>query len=107
MRLITSSGHALDIPQVEHSQYVTASGPRQVLIGVSATAYVLVAKYRCDLGDLQVASRVQVTLPGPGSGAVFTVPVVRSTGDLALCKGGHSDPIAVTPVESTVPATLP
>jgi hypothetical protein len=110
VRFITSSGHALDIPQVDHSQYVTASGPRQVLLGVSATAYMLVAQYRCDLGDLQVASRVQVTLPGTRSGAAFTVPVVRATGDLALCKGGQSDAgnvIAVTPVESTLAAILP
>jgi len=81
-----------------------------VLHGVGSIAYVLVAKYRCDLGPLKEASRLQLTLPGTGSDGVLTVPIERASGDIALCKGGTSDPgnfIAVTPVESTLTAVLP
>src|SRR6266536_1668745 len=48
-----------------HSQYVTRAGPRPVLLPPRASAYVLVAKYRCDLGVLRNAATIRLTLPGP------------------------------------------
>jgi len=56
------------------------------------------AKYRCDLGDFEEASSVQLTLPGAGERTALTVP-----GGLSYCKGGPTDPgnvIAITPIES-------
>lgn len=108
VRLITSTGAVLSLPQVADSQYVTSAGPRTVLLGVRTTAYILVAKFGCVLGDVQVASQVRLTLPGAGT--AFTVPILRSIGTLALCKGGPTDlgnVIAVTPVESTLAQSLP
>ena len=110
VRLITSAGAVLSLPQVAHSRYVTSAGPRTVLLGIGTTAYILVAKFGCVLGDLQVASQVRLTLPGAGAGTAFTVPILRSIGSVALCKGGPTDPgnvIAVTPVESTLAQSLP
>jgi len=110
VRLVTSAGVVLRLPQVTRSQYIIATRPHPVMLAVGAFAYVAIAKYRCDLGDLQVASQLQLTLPGAAAGPVFTVPVVGATGTMSFCKGGSTDPgnvIAVTPVESTLAGTVP
>jgi len=46
------------------SMYVTKAAPRTVLLPPGATAYVLVAKYRCDLGIIRTAATIRLTLPG-------------------------------------------
>ena len=110
VRLVTSAGTVLKLPQVTSSQYILATTPHPVILAVGAFAYVAVAKYRCDLGNLQIASRVQLTLPEAGAGPVFMVPVVSGMGTLSSCKGGRSDPgnhMAVTPVVSTLAGSLP
>jgi len=109
VRLVTSAGTVLDLAQVAHSSYVTMAGPRPVLLGVGATAFVVVAQFACVTGELQVAAQVRLTLPEAVAGPVFRVRIVRSIGALALCKGGPSDRgnvIAVTPVEATLAATV-
>ena len=108
--LISAAGTVLNLPQMSHSQYITTASPRRVVVAVGATGYVLVTKYGCVLGDLQTVSRARLILPGTGERTTFSIPIVRSVGGLALCKGGPSDPgnsIAVSPVESTLGATLP
>jgi hypothetical protein len=108
--LFSAAGTVLDLRQMSHSQYVTAASPRRVLLGIDASAYVLVAKSGCVIGDLQRASQARLMLSGTGADIAFTIPIVRSVGALALCKGGPSDPgnsIAVSSVESTLAATLP
>lgn len=80
-----------------------------MILAVGAFAYVAIAKYRCDLGDLQVPSRLRLTLPGASAGTALTLSG-RVISGLDLCKGGRSDPgnlIAVTPVESTLTDSLP
>jgi hypothetical protein len=69
---------------------------------------VAIAKYRCDLGNLSVASQVELTLPGAAAGPVLTVRR-QSGGVFGSCKGGPSEPgnmIAVSPVVSTLDKTL-
>src|ERR1019366_9150043 len=90
--LISAAGTVLDLSQMSHSQYITGASPQRVLMGVGATAYVLIAQYGCALGDLQTVSRARLILPGTGERTTFTIPIVRSVGGLALCKGGQSDP---------------
>ena len=102
VRFVTAAGTTLDFSQVTQSQYIKKIAPRRVLLGVGAVAYVEIAKYRCDLGDLKTASQVQLTLPRAEEDTTLTVP-----GGLAYCKGGVGDPgnvIAVTPVESSLGA---
>ena len=106
VRLVTATGATLDFSQETESQYIRKIPPRPVLLGVGAIGYVEIAKYRCDLGDVETASQVQFTLPGAGKGTAFTVP----TRAFSYCKGGPSDPgnaIAFTPVESTLGAAQP
>jgi hypothetical protein len=108
--LFSAAGTVLDLPQMSHSQYITTASPRRVVLAVGATGYALVAKYGCVLGNLQTASQARLILLGIGASTTFTIPIVRTVGDLALCKGGRSDPgnsIAVSPVEATLSATLP
>ncbi len=102
VRFVTATGTTLDFSQVTQSQYLKRIAPRRVLLEVGAIAYVEIAKYRCDLGYLETASHLQLTLPGAGEGTALMVP-----GGLAYCKGGATDPgnvIAITPVESSLGA---
>jgi len=110
VRLVTSTGTVLNLPPFLHSGFVTTAGPRRVLLGVGATAYLLVAKFACVLGDLQAISDARLTLPGAAVGKAFTIPIRRSISTLSFCKGGptaQGNSIAVSPVESTLSATLP
>jgi Protein of unknown function (DUF4232) len=90
--------------------YVTSRKPVTVILARGASAYVLVAKYRCDLGVARNATAIRLTLPG-AYGAAFAgreaVAAVGAAG-LSYCRGGQYDPgqvIAVSPVEPTQRAT--
>jgi uncharacterized protein DUF4232 len=110
VRFVGTTGKVLKLPQVKHSQYVTTAGPNPVLLGVGATAYVLVAQYRCDLGYLDQAVGARLTLPGAAARTALTVRAGSIPLPLAVCRGGATSPgnvIAVTPVESTIEATVP
>ena len=106
LRLVTATGTSLHFSQATSNQYIRKVPPRRVLLGVGAIAYVEIAKYRCDLGDAERASQVQLTLPGAVEDTAFTIP----TRAFSYCKGGPNDPgnvIAFTSVESFLGAALP
>jgi hypothetical protein len=106
VRLTTSTGSALDLRQVTKDQYVTQARPKRVQLETDDVAYVEVAKYRCDHGNLRMAIDVWMRLPGFRSG--FDLSAENE--GFAECKGGPTDPgnsYAVTPVEATVTALLP
>ena len=50
--------------------YVTSRKPAPVVLARGASAYVLVAKYRCDLGIVRNATAIRLALPG-ARGAAF------------------------------------
>jgi len=90
--------------------YVTSARPVTVVLAHGASAYVLVAKYRCDLGIENNATTIRLILPTT-HGAAFVgreaVGISGSTG-LSYCRGGQQDPgqlVAVSPVEPTQQAT--
>lgn len=90
--------------------YVTSAKPVTVVLAPGASAYVLVAKYRCDLGVQRNATAIRLTLP-TAHGTAFAgrepVGVSGSTG-MSYCRGGQHDPgqlVAVSPVEPTQQAT--
>jgi hypothetical protein len=90
--------------------YVTHNKPAPVVLAPGASAYVLVAKYRCDLGIVRTAVTVQLTLPAAGSATFAGREAVGGSGslDLSYCRGGPNDPgqtVAVSPVEATQQAT--
>ncbi len=83
--------------------YVTGKPPATVTVKPGGAAWILVAKYRCDLGDLRGATSITLTVPGT-VGAALTGPVSPDGGVSALsyCRGGADDPgqtVAVSPVE--------
>jgi Protein of unknown function (DUF4232) len=90
--------------------YVTSRKPAPVALAHGASAYVLVAKYRCDLGIVRTATAIRLTLPGARGVAFAAREAVASTGAMGLsyCRGGRHDPgqvVAVSPVEPTQGAT--
>jgi hypothetical protein len=89
--------------------YVTSAPPVSVVLPSGAAAYVLVAKYRCDLGIRTVATAIRVTLPIPGRTPVTIRPIAAGgAGSFPYCRGGSGDPgqvVSVFPVEATVSAT--
>ncbi len=84
-------------------QVVTSALPSLVVIGPGGAAYVTINKYRCDLGDHQIAAAARLTPPGD------TEPLQTPIGQypiLGYC--GNGDPgstVHVSPVEPTVGAT--
>ncbi len=89
--------------------YLTKAPPRAVLLAPGASAYVLVAKYRCDLGVRRDAATMRLTLPGAAAAArAAGVMAIRFASrlpgelDMSYCKGGPGDPgqvVGVSPVE--------
>lgn len=70
-------------------------------------AWILVAKYRCDLGDLRDATTIALTVPGAAN--ELTGPLPRNGGVAALtyCRGGADDPgqtVIVSPIEPALSA---
>jgi Protein of unknown function (DUF4232) len=90
--------------------YVTSSKPVTVVLAHGAVAYVLVAKYRCDLGIVHNAATIRLALPAAG-GQVFSArePTgVSGAAGLSYCRGGPRDPgqlVTVSPMEGTSQAT--
>jgi len=86
--------------------YVTARKPVTVVLAHGAMAYVLAAKYRCDLGIAQNAATIRLALPA-ASGQVFSSrQPVRVSGPpgLSYCDGGPRDPgqlVTISPIEET------
>jgi hypothetical protein len=90
--------------------YVTAKKPASVTLPPGKSAYVLVAKYRCDLGSADDATAIQLTLRAVGRGPAFSgrEPVGGGAAGLSYCKGGREDPgqlVTVSPVEATFQTT--
>jgi hypothetical protein len=83
--------------------YVTTRPPGTVTVRPGGAARFLVAKYRCDFGEVSAATAITVTWSGAGQ-ASLTIPVEARyvTGDLAYCSGGSTDPgqtVTVSPFE--------
>lgn len=92
--------------------YVTARKPAAVTLQPGATAYVVVAKYRCDLGIKANAEVIRLTLRLSGGAVVsrrLRLPVTGAPG-LSYCTGGRRDPgqlVTISPLEPSQPATRP
>jgi Protein of unknown function (DUF4232) len=92
------------------SAYATRAKPVTVVLAHGASAYVLVAKYRCDVGDAREATAIRLTLPASHGAAFAGREAVGGPGtaSLSYCRGGRRDPgqaIAVSPIEATQQAT--
>jgi hypothetical protein len=90
--------------------YVTSEKPVTVVLARGASAYVLVAKYRCDQGIARNAIAIRLMLRAAHGAAFAGYEAVSISGSpgLSYCSGGPHDPgqvIAVSPVEPTQQAT--
>jgi hypothetical protein len=90
--------------------YVTARPPRTVVLAPGDPAYVLVAKYRCDLGIVATAASLHLDFGAPQPGHRLDLRDAFGMTDLSYCAGGRRDPgqrVVISPVEHTVAATAP
>jgi hypothetical protein len=88
---------------------VTSRKPEPVVLAPGASAYVLVAKYRCDLGTAANSAVIRVAVPVARGGWFVgreALPLAGAAG-LSYCLGGQHDPgqvVTVSPVEPTTQA---
>jgi hypothetical protein len=85
--------------------FVTSAKPVTVALAHGSAAYVLVAKYRCDLGIARNVTTIRLTLPAAHD-TMFTRRVAAggegTSGGLSYCRGGPQDAeqlVTVSPVE--------
>jgi Domain of unknown function (DUF4232) len=86
-------------------QMVTSGRPVAVRILPRRSAFFIVNKYRCDLGDLRVAKKLRTGLPSVSTSAWLTV--IPRYPLIAYC--GRNDPgstVTVSPIEQTLEAAL-
>jgi hypothetical protein len=104
--LIDSRGHSLPFA-ISHrgDQMVTPNRPKLVIVPRGRSAFFLLNKYRCDLGNLREARRVRVHVPGEKSsrGLTITLPQWPAIGYCG--RGDAGSTVAVSPVAKTVAGT--
>lgn len=108
--LTDSSGAALPFHYAHRDQYVRTLAPATVTLAPGRAAAFVVAKYRCDLGDLRLATGATVSLraSGPSGRAVFHLAMWHRV-YLSYCRGGPADPgqvVAVTTFARSLGALL-
>jgi hypothetical protein len=103
------SGTPMKFRYSHHSEYVTTATPRPVTLRPGTAAYVLVAKYRCDIGSVSNVAAIRLTLPGPDH--IVLVGRVPDSGYgvsvLSYYQGGPDDPgqlVGVSPIAATIQA---
>jgi hypothetical protein len=85
---------------------VTSRPPSLVLVRPGGSAYVLLDKFRCDLGERRVSTNVEIWLKGS---TTRSRPVGVLAERISLCKPGiaaEGRVVNVSPFEPTLRATL-
>ena len=92
--------------------YVTRRRPRRITLAPGHHGYFLVAKYRCDAGDLYAATAIRVVLPAPPTRSTTLRLSEPGAGELDYCKRYPGDQavdpgnrVNVSPVEASALAT--
>lgn len=84
-------------------QQVTLTAPRRLLIRPGRSAYVLLNKYRCDLGSLRVATKMRLALPASPAKPVGSLTL--QTAGYSYCKHvATSNIVSVSPFVPSVVA---
>ncbi len=99
--LSTPAGKSLPFAYHDRGdQMVTSLAPRSFVLVPGRTAYALINKYRCDVGNLSTARSIEVSLPG--STAAFRRKLARYP-FIGYC--GSGDPgslVSISPFEPAV-----
>uniref|UniRef100_A0A7C1G2K0 DUF4232 domain-containing protein n=1 Tax=Thermomicrobium roseum TaxID=500 RepID=A0A7C1G2K0_THERO len=101
------NAHAMELPfryRQGGDQVVTSQPPQSVTLAPGNAAYVTLNKYRCDLGDREMAVTIALVLPGDPRTLMTTVPPSL---DLGYC--GPGDPgstVTVSPFGASLKDTL-
>lgn len=86
--------------------YFLRRSPGAVVLAPGHAAHVLVAKYRCDLGDVASAKTVAIRVAGtPGQATTL-----RLAADLSYCRGGPKSPgntVGVTQFVTSISSVVP
>lgn len=85
---------------------VTSRRPQRVSLRSGGSAYVLLDKFRCDLGTSRTSTRLQMGLAGS---TARSRPVALTAMRISLCKRGIASEgrvVYVSPFEPTLRATL-
>jgi len=106
--LFDAAGGELPFDYQQHGdQVVTSTAPRRVDISPGSMAFVTLNKYRCDLGDRAVASRVQLLLPTDATPLQATLSPLVSAMSFGYC--GPGDPgsiVSISPIAVTLSETI-
>ncbi len=101
--LYDAADHLLPLSYEWHGdQMVTGSAPQRVAVAPGVEAFVLINKYRCDLGDKATAVTLRLIPPDDTTSMTLSVQ-----SDLGYC--GPGDPgstLEISPVEPTASATM-
>lgn len=101
VRFQDRNGAMVPLTTTTTNSYVRAIPARTVRLTPGRSAYVLVAKYRCDTGDAQVGTVADVRLP-QGRG---TMTADVGSVDLARCRGSAHGPGQTIAISPFVPST--
>jgi len=86
-------------------QEVTSAPPSRVGLAPGGTAYVLINKYRCDLGEVESATTH--TLIPPDDTSALTLNMRDASVSESTCvPGADGVTLAISPVEPSIQATL-
>jgi hypothetical protein len=111
VRFYTATGRVLPFAYSHVSQYFPRIVPRLVGLRPGTRGYFVVAKYRCDVGDLMTPSVIKVALAATaGASLSRRVPPSPGVGVLTYCKGGVNDPgqlVGVSPIVATQRQLVP
>lgn len=87
-----------------HTQYVTSRPPEAVVLSPHDAGWVLIAKYRCDVGSMRRAIRVTLTLSQPKVALTLALPHHYGIQSLDYCVGGANDlgqTVATSPITAS------
>jgi hypothetical protein len=94
------------------SPYMSDRPPSVVNLAPGVHAYVEVAKYRCDLGEVSGARTLRLSVPI--SGLLLTIPISQSARQgvrtLSYCRGGPHDPgnvVSISAVSASIQQLVP
>lgn len=105
---LTHHGSSLAFVYQRGGGYVTKHKPKRVTLASGGHSYFLVAKYRCDVGNLRTTTAIHIALPG--SGGHLTLRLNQGQTGFDYCKpmpGNPGNRVDVSPVEATAKATFP